>query len=84
MQVGDQRVLTSTYDIWSNIKAEENCHHKWLRRDLQEVRQSIDVKSPLAPTVSTNKAEKEGYRVRNPKEVAMKPKDMPLQWFFTN
>ena len=31
--------------------------------------------------VSTNKAEKEGYRVRNPKEVAMKPKDMPYNGF---
>ena len=27
------------------------------------------------------KAEKEGYRVRNPKEVAMKPKDMPYNGF---
>jgi hypothetical protein len=41
----------------------------------------IDTKSPLAPIISTNKSEKEGYRVRNPKEVAMKPKDMPNEGF---
>jgi len=67
------------YSIWL-YKGGGNCHHKWERRTYKS-KQSIDVKSPLAPRVSTNKAEKEGYRVRNPKEVAMKPKDMPYNGF---
>ena len=33
------------------------------------------------PKISTNKAEKEGLRIRNPKEVSMMPKDMPNQGF---
>ena len=33
---------------------------------------NIVTKGPLALTGSTNKSEKEGYRVRNPKEVAMR------------
>lgn len=68
-----------TYDIFL-YKGGGSCHHKWLRKTYKS-KQSIDVKSPLAPTISTNKAEKEGYRVRNPKEVAMMPKDMPNQGF---
>jgi hypothetical protein len=67
------------YSIWL-YKGGGNCHHKWERRTYKS-KTKIDVKSPLAPTVSTNKAEKEGYRVRNPKEVAMKPKDMPYNGF---
>ena len=68
-----------TYDIFK-YKGGGDCHHKWMRRTYRS-KQSIDVKSPNAPTVSTNKAEREGYRVRNPKEVAMKPKDMPYNGF---
>ncbi len=68
-----------TYDIFK-YKGGGDCHHKWLRKTYRS-KKSIDVKSPLAPRVSTNKAEKEGYRVRNPKEVAMKPKDMPYNGF---
>jgi hypothetical protein len=68
-----------TYDVFK-YKGGGDCHHKWMRRTYRS-KQSIDVKNPNAPTVSTNKAEKEGYRVRNPKEVAMKPKDMPYNGF---
>ena len=55
-----------------------NCKHKWLRQtyvSFEDVK--IDVNNPNATTISTNKAEKAGYRVRNPKEVAMIPFDMP-------
>ena len=69
----------NTYDIFK-YKGGGDCHHKWLRKTYRS-KKSIDVKSPLAPRISTNKAEKEGYRVRNPKEVAMKPKDMPYNGF---
>ena len=72
----------ATYSIWK-YKGGGLCHHKWLRRVYRKPVEdgNIDTKSPLAPTVSTNKSEKEGYRVRNPKEVAMKPKDMPNEGF---
>ncbi len=66
----------STYSIWK-WKGGGACHHKWMRRVFRKPVKDgkIDTKSPLAPTVSTNKSEKEGYRVRNPKEVAMRPID---------
>lgn len=65
----------ATYSIFK-YKGGPNCNHKFMRLTFKK-KGSIDVKSPLAPRISTNKAEREGYRVRNPKEVAMKPKDMP-------
>lgn len=55
-----------------------NCKHKWLRQTYVSFENvKIDVNNPNASQISTNKAEKYGYRVRNPKEVAMKPIDMP-------
>ena len=69
----------NTYSIWK-YKGGGACHHKWRRKTFKSLTK-IDTKSPLAPTVSTNKADKEGYRVRNEKEVAMKPKDMPNRGF---
>lgn len=68
-----------TYSIWK-YKGGGSCHHKWRRKTFKSLTK-IDTKSPLAPTVSTNKADKEGYRIRNEKEVAMKPKDMPNKGF---
>ena len=71
------------YDIFK-YKGGGNCHHKWLRKTFKFTglpKGQGDVKSPNADTVSTNKAEKEGYRVRNPKEVAIRPVDMPNQGF---
>ncbi len=41
----------------------------------------IDPTSPNAKTISTNKAEKAGYRVRNPQEVFVRPVDMPYNGF---
>lgn len=55
-----------------------NCKHKWLRQTYVSFENvKIDVNNPNATQISTNKAEKYGYRVRNPKEVAMTPYDMP-------
>ena len=68
-----------TYSIWK-YKGGGDCHHKWRRKTFKSVIK-VDVKSPLAPTVSTNKADKEGYRIRNNKDVAMKPKDMANRGF---
>jgi hypothetical protein len=55
-----------------------NCKHKWLRQTYVSFDNvKIDVNNPNATQISTNKAEKYGYRVRNPREVAMRPIDMP-------
>ena len=65
----------STYDIWK-FKGGPRCHHKWERRTYVSATKSVDVNSPKATTISTNKARQFGYRVTNEKEVAMKPNDM--------
>jgi hypothetical protein len=55
-----------------------NCKHKWMRQTYVSFENiKIDVTNPNATQISTNKAEKYGYRLRNPKEVAMRPIDMP-------
>ena len=67
----------NNYDLFL-YKGGVNCKHKWLRQTYVSFENvSIDVTNPNAKTISTNKAEKYGYRVRNDKEVAMKPIDMP-------
>ena len=72
----------NTYDIFK-YKGGGGCKHKWMR--LTYIKKgttgSIDANSPKAETISTGKAERAGYRVRNPKEVAMKPVDMPNNGF---
>jgi len=68
-----------TYSIWK-YKGGGACHHKWRRKTFKSTIK-VDVKSPLAPTVSTGKADSEGYRVRNDREVAMKPIDMTNKGF---
>jgi hypothetical protein len=72
----------NTYDIFL-YKGGGACHHKWMRQTFVafEEGRGIDPLSPKAKTISTNKAEKAGYRVRNPQQVAMRPIDMPNQGF---
>jgi hypothetical protein len=41
----------------------------------------IDVNNPNTKTISTARAESLGYRIRNDKEVAMIPNDMPNKGF---
>lgn len=74
---------TDTYDIFL-YKGGARCSHKWLRKTYVSASKNLDVNNPNAPTISTTKAEKFGYVVRNPKEVAMMPKDMPLKGFSPN
>jgi hypothetical protein len=65
------------YDIFL-YKGGVNCKHRWLRQTYVSFENvKIDVNNPNATKISTNKAEKYGYRLRNPKEVAMTPFDMP-------
>jgi hypothetical protein len=64
-------------------KGGARCHHKWVRQTyVSGVK--VDVTNPNATTISVAKAEQAGYRVRNPKEVAMMPKDMPNEGFYPN
>ena len=72
-----------TYDIFK-FKGGPRCHHKWQRLTFVSTTRSTDVNSPNANTVSTGKARKFGYRVTNPKEVAMKPNDMAHKGFSPN
>ena len=66
------------YSIWL-YKGGGSCHHKWLRQTFKGKTQGN--LANVDPNISTNKAERDGYRVRNPKEVSMKPKDMPNEGF---
>jgi hypothetical protein len=69
-----------TYSIWF-FKGGPRCSHKWLRRTYASFDTKIDPTNPNAKPLSIAKAEKYGYRLRNPKEVAMKPKDMPYKGY---
>ena len=68
-----------TYSIWL-YKGGGGCHHKW-RRETYKFTGEGKASIGRSDDISTNKAEKEGYRVRNPKEVSMMPKDMPNKGF---
>ena len=69
------------YSIWL-YKGGARCEHKWLRRTYANFDGvKIDPTNPNAKTISSATAEKYGYRVRNPKEVAMKPSDMPTKGY---
>jgi len=66
-------------------KGGARCHHKFLRKTFVNMEGvKIDVNNPNSKTISVAKAEKYGYRIRNEKEVAMMPNDMPLKGFHPN
>lgn len=73
----------NTYDIFL-YKGGARCHHKWERRTYVSTKKVESIGANGTNQISTNKAEKFGYRVRNPKEVAMMPNDMPLKGFSPN
>tara|TARA_B100000768_G_scaffold181603_1_gene205303 strand:+ start:961 stop:2787 length:1827 start_codon:yes stop_codon:yes gene_type:complete len=68
-----------TYSIWL-YKGGGNCHHKW-RRETYEFVGEGKASIGRSDKISTGKSEREGYRIRNPKEVAMRPTDMPNNGF---
>jgi len=70
------------YSIWL-YKGGGSCHHLWRRKTFVafDEKTGIDPLSPKAKTISTTKAEKAGYRIRNNNLVAMRPKDMPYEGF---
>ena len=73
---------TDLYSIWL-YKGGGSCHHAWRRKTFVafDEKSGIDPLSPKARTISTTRAEKAGYRVRNNNLVAMRPIDMPNQGF---
>lgn len=70
----------ATYSIWF-YKGGPRCNHNWLRRTYASFDVKIDPTNPNARPLSIAKAEKYGYRIRNDKEVSMKPSDMPYKGY---
>jgi hypothetical protein len=72
----------NTYSIWL-YKGGGNCHHFWKKQIYVSFEGTgIDVKSPLAKTVSIEKARKFGYSIKNNSVlVDRRPIDMPNQGF---
>lgn len=68
-----------TYSIWL-YKGGGSCHHRWRRETFRYVGEGMG-SIGASEQISTTQGEREGYRVRNPKEVAMMPKDMPNEGF---
>ena len=70
-----------TYSIWL-YKGGGDCHHFWMRKTYMQKGKSIDINSPLVPTISVNKAKKEGFKPEiNAKDVSKRPVDMPNNGF---
>jgi len=70
-----------TYSIWL-YKGGGDCHHYWMRKTYMQKGKSIDINSPLVPTISVNKAKKEGFKPEiNAKDVSKRPVDMPNNGF---
>jgi len=72
----------NNYSIWL-YKGGGGCHHKWFRKTyVQRTDTKIDIKSPLAPTISTTKARQEGFRApENDSKVSVAPVNMPNKGF---
>ena len=71
---------SDTYSIWL-WKGGPRCSHRWLRRTYASFETKIDPTNPNAKPLSIATAEKYGYRIRNDKEVSMKPSDMPTKGY---
>jgi hypothetical protein len=71
-----------TYSIWL-YKGGGACHHFFMRKTyMKKGKGSIDINSPLAPTVSVNQARKAGFKPeKNSALVAKRPIDMPNEGF---
>jgi len=71
------------YSIWLYKGGGGNCHHFFMRKTyMKKGKGSIDINSPLAPTVSVNQARKAGFKPeKNSALVAKRPIDMPDEGF---
>jgi len=68
-----------TYSIWL-YKGGGNCHDRWRRETYRYVGEGIG-SIGASEQISTAQGEREGYRVRNPKDVSIMPTDMPKKGF---
>ena len=72
---------SNTYSIWK-FKGGGNCYHRWNKQIYVAFEGTgIDVRSPKAVQISSAKAAKYGYKIRNDKRVSQRPIDMPNQGF---
>ena len=72
---------TATYDIWQ-YKGGGNCHHFWQKEVYMSASgNKITSKGADAQKIAVAKAERMGYKVRNPLYVAKLPVDMPYNGF---
>jgi hypothetical protein len=72
---------TATYDIWQ-FKGGGNCHHFWQKEVYMSASgNKITSKGADAQKIAVAKAERMGYKVRNPLYVAKLPVDMPYNGF---
>lgn len=70
-----------TYDLFK-YKGGGNCHHVWRREVYATL--NLDATSPFskdAKQIATGIAEKRGYKVRNPYQVNVQPKNLPFNGF---
>tara|TARA_R100001440_G_scaffold111_3_gene286 strand:- start:1648 stop:3411 length:1764 start_codon:yes stop_codon:yes gene_type:complete len=74
---------TDNYDLFK-YKGGARCRHKWKRRTYVSANKKATIGSPKTNEISTGKGQRFGYRVDNPSEVSMMPKDMPLKGFSPN
>lgn len=71
----------NTYDLFK-YKGGGNCHHVWRREVYATL--NVDATSPFnkdARKIATSIAEKRGYKVRNPYQVNVQPKNLPFNGF---
>lgn len=72
---------TATYDIWQ-YKGGGNCHHFWQKEVYMSAKDNkITGVGAEAQKIAVAKAERMGYKVRNPQYVAKLPVDMPHHGF---
>ena len=71
---------SDNYDIF-RFKGGARCHHKW-----QRVTMMVDLNDddPKFKKIGTRAAEIKGYKVTNPFEVSIYPKNLPLKGFSPN
>lgn len=65
---------SDTYSIWK-YKGGAQCSHRWIRVTFKN--SSIFKSISEGDQISNAQAEREGYRIRNPKEVSQPPRFMP-------
>ena len=68
-----------TYSIWL-YKGGGNCHHSWRRVTYRSKEAKIDVKTSQ-DIIGTRQAAILGYKVTNPYQVSVQPRNLPNKGF---